>query len=484
VKAALPFCTSLAALALLSACAVGPDYVAPVPEPAATGGFVGADRAPTSPDQPPDDWWRLYDDERLDNLVREAFAANTDLRVAAANLEQAEGIALEADAGRYPTTQASAGASYGRDPVGNAIFAALGGKAPDEWTKTAGFSVSYEVDLFGRVRRTIEAAEAETEAVAALRDAVRVGVAAQVTRASAEICTSGNQLAIARQSLDLATRSRDLVVRQREAGTASELDLARAEGLVEQSRAGIPGLEGRRRAALYQLAALLARPPARAPVEVADCFTPPKLKSPVPVGDGAALLARRPDLRQAERRLAAATARIGVATSLLYPRITLGADVLDIQNAQLTGYSGLTFGLGPAVSWTIPNFAVARARIRQANAADAAALAAFDGSVLQALKETEQALSLYGAELDRNAALTGARSRADEALHLAEGRNRAGALSYFELLTVQQTEIAAAAAVAASDAQVASDQIDVFRALGGGWKTAAATEARNDAPAP
>jgi NodT family efflux transporter outer membrane factor (OMF) lipoprotein len=457
-------------LALLCGCASGPDYQAPPVKPAQGAPFLAAGLTADTSQGLPDPWWRLYDDPVLDGLIRRAFAANTDLRVATADLERAEGLRQEARAALLPSTEATAGASFGRSLLGDSIAAANHKKAPDEWTKTAGFSVAYEVDLFGRVSRSIEAATADAEASAATRDSVRLSVAAQVARAYAEICAAGDQLAVARDSLDIAIRSRDLVLKQREAGATSSLDVVRAIGLVELDKAALPAFEGRQRSALYQLAALLGLPPAEAPAEAAGCKDIPHLKSALPIGDGSALLARRPDIRQAERRLAAASARIGVATADLYPRITFAGSITDIQNRQLTGYPGISFAVGPLISWDIPNLAVAHARILEANAADAAALAQFDGSVLQALKETEQALSLYGSEIDRNLALRAAKDRAEQALALADSRRAAGALSFFELLTVQQTLTAANAAVAASDAQLIENQIDVFRALGGGWQ--------------
>ena len=184
-------------------------------------------------------------------------------------------------------------------------------------------------------------------------------------------------------------------------------DVARAQALVAQVRSGIPGLEGQRQAALFELAALLGRTPAEAPKELGACVTPPQLLALIPVGDGSALIKRRPDVRQAERRLAAATAEIGVATADLYPSIRLvglyGGAATEL--SQLNTNIGRTWGVGPSISWTFPNMAAPRARVRQAKAAQAAALASFDSVVLSALKETEQALVLYGAALDNRQSL-------------------------------------------------------------------------------
>src|SRR3984885_2202045 len=237
---------------------------------------------------------------------------------------------------------------------------------------------------------SVESARADAEAVAAVQDTVKITVAAETARAYAQICALGEELEVARHSLEIVGREADITVNRNEAGANSKFDVVRAQGLVAQVRASIPPLEGQRRSALFQLAALLGRTPTMAPTEVNQCITPPHLTDLIPVGDGATLLKRRPDVRQADRRMASATARIGVATADLYPRITLkglyGSVTSDIH--EFTSADAVTWGLGPSVSWTFPNMAGPRARVRAAKASAAAALASFDSVVLQALKET------------------------------------------------------------------------------------------------
>jgi outer membrane protein TolC len=207
---------------------------------------------------------------------------------------------------------------------------------------------------------------------------------------------------------------------------------------------------------------------------------PPHLNDLIPVGDGASLLKRRPDVRQAERRLAGATARIGIATADLYPKIELKGLIggVSTEPDQFVTNKGITWGLGPAISWTFPNQAGPRARVRQAKAAAIAALANFDAVVLQALKETEQALALYRAELDHRQALSEAQNRAQQAFDIAHGQFIAGAVSDLDLLTSEQQLIATDAAVAGSDAALVQDQIAVFKALGGGWRHTETTAKR------
>jgi len=467
----------LSLLLSLGGCAVGPNYVAPGAPPQATAPFLSSPAEATAPDDPPPGWWRLYQDPVLDGLVQQALTENADLKVAAANLAQAEALVSAARVGLLPSTELSAGETYGRSSAAN-YDAELAGKshAPSIWSFSTGFTAAYQVDLFGQVRRTIEAARADREATRAAEDAVRVTVAAETTSAYVQACGYAAQTAVAQRSLDEAQQTFDIVRKQRDLGAVSDFDFSRAAASYNQAVAVVPGLQSQRRVALLELAALIGKTPAEIPADAAACVTPPKLAALLPTGDGAALLRRRPDLRQAERTLAADTARIGVATAALYPSISLGGSIADAGgSARALGAPGdLSYGLGPLISWSFPNIGLARAQIAQTRAEAAGALAAFDGDVLQALKETEQALTTYGGELDRNRALTAAAQQSNEALRLAQVQYGAGAISFLDLLTAQTTAAAADQAEAASDQQVALDQVAVFQALGGGWEQAPA----------
>jgi NodT family efflux transporter outer membrane factor (OMF) lipoprotein len=421
---------------------------------------------------PRDDWWELYHDALLDRLLMEAFRANTDLRIAAANLSASRAALEFARNGLYPQTGTGLGAVHGRDPVTDEILE-LGGHPPESvWIYDAILDVSYEVDLFGHVRRSIEAAHADAEATTAARDRIKITVAAETARAYAQICALGEQLAVARHSLDVVRREAQIAARRNEAGAGSQFDVVRAERLVAQVGASIPPLEGQRRTAIFELTALLGRTPSNAPADVERCEAPPQLSEPIPVGDGATLLKRRPDVRQAERRLAAETARVGVATADLYPRITLSGFYGGVGSEfnQLTNNQGLAWGFGPSIHWAFPNQAGPRAAVRQAQANAVAALAIFDEVVLQALKETEQELARYGAELDHRQALAEAQNKAQQGFNIAHDQYLAGAASSLDLLYSEQVLVEADAAVAASDATLVNEQISVFKALGGGWR--------------
>lgn len=457
----------------LAACRVGPNYHAPALPMGAEAPLVSLNTAAETPVSPPDAWWRLYDDSRLDALVQEALRANRTLAAADANFAAARAALSAVHAERYPSTTAVAGGIYGRDATTDEILELTGRPPQTFWLFEDIFQSAYEVDLFGRVHRAIEAANANADAVAAIRDEVRVVVAGETARAYAAICALGEELSVANHSLAVVSHEADITVKRREAGANADYDVARAQALVAEVRSTIPELEGQRRAALFELTAVLGRTPAQAPNDLAACITPPRLVALIPVGDGSELIKRRPDVRQAERRLAAATAEIGVATADLYPTIRLvglyGGAAVEL--SQLNTNVGRTWGVGPSISWTFPNMAAPRARVRQAKAAQVAALASFDAVVLTALKETEQALALYSAALENRQALGDAQDHLHTAFDIAQAQFLAGALSNLDLLTTEQSLVAVDAAVASSDTALVQDQIAVFKALGGGWRS-------------
>lgn len=461
---------SLAAPVLVSACAVGPAYEAPTTKTGPSPAFVTRSNLFEPADPVPEEWWRLYHDPTIDALVSRALIANTDLRVASANLEEARAVLNQARAARLPSTGLSGGVSYGDGAQASPNQSGAGGDA--QWSESASLTMAWEVDLFGRVRHAIQAAQADTEAVEAARDAVRVTVAAETTRAYLNACAYGLSLEIAHASFDTGEQNLRLVREKQRVGTAGRLDVARAGAAAATARAAIPMIEAQRDFALFELAALLGETPSGVPDAARTCASPPEPDAVLPVGDGLELLRRRPDLRQAERRLAANTARIGVATAELYPTISLGGSGAFFRNDSVTGDDSFSFSAGPMVSWSFPNVSSARARLRQAEARGKAALATFDGRVVTALKEVEQSLTAVSREDERLSALREAQERSESAYNLAELSYRAGSLSYLEVLVAQSDLLAARAAYADSIQRLSSARVDLFKALGGGWQSA------------
>ncbi len=460
---------SLALLLATSACTTaGPDFHVPeraaVRDPAAAAPFVSA-KDPAFAEAPlPDHWWRLYDDPRLNDLVAEALANNADLRAAQANLEQAGALVREAEAGRTVTTTIGGGATLAR-PNG------LGTSLPGTVGYDIGVSASYPLDLSGRIRRGIEAARADEQAVEAARDYARVAVAAATTRAYLAVCTADVRLSALDRILKLQRQTLDVTQRLQRGGRGTAFDVTRAQGAVDTTRSQRPAIEADQRAALFALAALLGRPAREYPADVANCAAAPQPARPLPVGDGEALLRRRPDIREAERNAAAASASIGVEMAQLYPQVSLGGS---------TGFTGPLSGagsgtdfrlsLGPLISWTFPNRPVVRARIDAAQAAERAALANFDSTVLGALQETETNLTRYARERERLADLTRARNTSAKAEAQAAKLYRFGRADFLQLLDAQRSLAESEASLAASRAQMIDRQVDVFLSLGGGWQ--------------
>lgn len=451
----------------LAACAVGPDYARPTPPVASSGPFLSTRDGVTSTAPADAEWWRLYKDPVLDGLVTDALAANTDVRVAVARIAKARASLREVRGDRLPSTNLSAGATYGRVSEGQVPP----GADRTGWQVDAGLTVGYEVDLFGRVSRGIEAARGDVAAAEADADAVRVTVAAETARAYADAASAAERLGVAERIVALLDKSVALTARRAEVGLTTKLDTARVAALRDQRAADIPAIAAERDAALFRLATLTGRAPAELPPIAAARTTTLRLDQPIPVGDGAALLARRPDVAAAERRLAASTARIGVATSDLYPKITLGGSVGQTSGGlgDLFGGGPLRWLLGPLINWNFLNQEGARARIAGAEADTQASLATFDGTVLRALEETETALSSYAHMLDRRTALQSARDQAEIAVKITRAQQREGQIDGLVALDAERTFAEAEASLALADARIADAQVDVFRALGGRW---------------
>lgn len=459
---------AIAASLALASCAVGPDYTAPAPPAPALGTFQTV--APgTSAAQPEQRWWKLYDDPVLDRLVETALAANTDLRVALANLERAEAALREIRSAQRPGGELSGGADYGNDQRrGNS----QGGGGSTQWSYNGAATVAWEVDLFGRISRSVEAGRSDAQALEAVRNGVALTIAAETARAYVDACALAEAAGIARQSIAISEDQLTLQRAREKAGAGTRLDSERAATELANARAALPSLEGQREASLFELAALLGETPTGLPGEARACAKAPAPVADIPVGDGRGLLARRPDVREAERRLAAETARVGVATADLYPSISLGGSGNFFRNDSVRGGDSFSFSLGPLISWNWGALFAGRAHVEQAQASARAALAQFDGTVLTALKEAEQALALYAAEGRRNRALAESATHASTSHDLALRRYRAGATSSFEALDAQRQLVQARAMLADSTRQLGSRRVDVFKALGSGWQLA------------
>lgn len=461
----ISFAAAVGAL-MLAGCAVGPDYQTPLPDAPAQGAFAGA--AGFDSASPPDEWWTLYQDPGLTAAIEAALAANTDIRIAIANLGRAGAIEAGVRGERLPDVVTEAAVTRSREPV-------LSVDPPVEFEDTTyslGIAASYQVDVFGRIGRTLEAARANTEAAQAALDVARLTVAAATASTYVDACAASNRIEVARENLALQQQSLDLTERLHEAGRGTGLDVARAGAQLEQTRALIPAMEADRAAALYRLAVLRGEPPASGLTgAAAECLRPIRLDRRLPAGDGAMLLSRRPDIRRAERLLAAATARVGMATADLYPSVSIGASVgtTALDSNELGDRASTRFSVGPLLRWNIPNRTAARSQLAAAEANADGALAAFDGTWLIALQETETALFDYARELERNDALSEARRYSVDAAQLATQRFDAGQASFLDVLQAEQARATVELGLADSEAELADLQIALFLVLGGGF---------------
>ena len=439
----------------LSACMTAPEPQVPATPAAASGPFANTPVASIAP--VPDDWWRLYEDPQLDELVVRALSANADLRVAYANLDAARAGLRQAQAARLPVTTVESGLTV--DNSANQPSAAS--VSASDWDIAA--TASWDIDLFGRLRTGALAARADAEAQAAARDAVKVAVVADTVQAYLELCAFTQAIGEAKAIALAQDRAVALVREQLAAGEVSPLEVSQAATLAASTRAAIPPFEAQRMGALYRIATLQGRPPAEARRYTIACAAAPRIRT-APVGDGAALLLRRPDIREAERRLAAAAARVGVARADLYPKVNLGGAL-----GLLTG--AVDAVAAPLVSWAFPNQAPARAKIAQARASEQAALAGWDVAVLKALREVETGLADYDAQVRRNRLLADAAREAQAYARRSAARVRLGDAAGLLQVDAERTLASARLDKAQSDRAVAQAEVALFRALGGGWRT-------------
>ena len=446
----------LAAL-LASACMTVPSPPASMATPAVAGPFANLPTASIAP--VPDDWWRLYQDPVLDGLVEASLAANVDLRVAYANLDSVRAALRQARAARLPTTNVESGLT-----IDNTAGQPSTSNVPATDYDIA-VTASWDTDLFGRLRSGALAAAADADAAVAAADGLRVAVVADTVLAYVDLCGANRGANVARSVLTAQERALAVVRSQLRAGEVSPLELSQSANLVAGTRATLPAFDAARANALYRLSTLQGRAPSESRGWTLGCAQVPKLSTKLPVGDGAALILRRPDIREAERRLAAAAARIGVARADLYPRINLGGAI-----GLLTG--GLVATATPLISRAFPNQAPARARLEQARANERGALASWETTVLRALREVETALAAQDAEARRGAALVEALRQADLYARRSAAKVRLGDASPLLRIDAERLRASAELQSAQSELLLAQGEVALFRSLGGGWQRA------------
>jgi outer membrane protein, multidrug efflux system len=448
-------------IATTAACGVRRPYVAPKVEPAV---LSHVDTALTV-EQPFDPrWWQQFEDPVLDDLVGRALAANHDVRMAVARVDQARAFFDDVALDRFPT--AVAGASVDRRDQAIPGFSE---RPRPITTYRAGFDAFWEIDVFGRVRSQVQAAKANAESFAADVDDVRVSVAAEVARNYFELRGLQQQLAVAERSLLNQRETLRLTQVRRDAGIGEEQDVASAAARVAAIEASIPPIRSAIAQREHHLAVLIGVRPGALGADLTPRAYPPLTKA-LAIGEPGSLLRRRPDVRAAERRLASATGREGVAAAELFPQISISGFLGLLAgrgNSFFNASDSRAWAVTPALSWAAFDLGSARARLRGAEGATRESIAEFEQVVLRAIEETENALVNYRDEQERLVRLADQARESTRAATIARVRYQAGVVDFLALLDAERTQLQAEDAVAQAEAGVFTSVIAVYKALGG-----------------
>lgn len=462
--------TAAVAAVVLAGCAVGPDYKA---GPAPSVVLQGAQDPVFNNESPVGQWWAQFDDPVLEGLVRDALVANHDLRIAMARVKEARSVFVERRLDQAP--HVTAGGDYDRRKQPD--LSTPDGERVLSESYSLGFDARWELDLFGRQRRAAEAARADLDAEqAGLADA-QVTVAAEVARNYFELRGVQKRIEVAQHTLVNLHDTQQLTQTRWQLGAGSELDVQSSRARLKAIEADIPLLEVAQAQYRHRLAVLVGRQPNALDALLVPRPTPAYARA-LPLGDTAALLRQRPDVRRAERELAASTARVGVATADLFPRISLSGFVgfLSGDDGSLTHSGSKAWSVTPSISWAAFDFGTVRARLRASQAQADGALAQYEQSVLLALEDTENALTAYSRQQSRLAIVAEQADAARKAEALAEIRYREGSEDFLTLLDAQRTQLQADDALADAQAQVNVGVVAVYKALGG-WRTPVAEDA-------
>ena len=455
--------------AAIAGCAVGPNYHRP--ETQVDAAFANAGEPGLAAGDPIERYWTAFGDPMLTQLVEDSVAHNKDLAEATANLRAARAARRLAGFDQFPTVTLTGGYSQNQDAQQQFPGFASTESQRNFDIAQAGFDGLWELDLFGRVRRNVEAARADVGASeATLRDA-RVSVIAEVARDYFILRGLQDQLSLTKRNAENEFSTLKLTRTRLEAGRGNELDTSRAEAQWQTTLSSIPTLEASIATTIYRLSVLTGRPPTALVDTLSPQAAAPELPLLSSIGTPELLLRHRPDVRVAERQLAAATARVGVAMGDLFPKVTLVGDFAyiapgfsDIGQSESKFYS-----VGPSISWAAFDLGRVFARIGSSRAQTDAALARYQGAVLGALEDTEGSLITYGRSQSRRDALRVAAAASDKAASLAQQRFEGGLIDFLEVLDAERTALSAELLLSQSRTDTATSLIAVYKALGAGW---------------
>ncbi|WP_313225071.1 efflux transporter outer membrane subunit [Stutzerimonas nitrititolerans] len=456
------FALSLLALAV-AGCAVGPDYRAPQPEPARIAHAEDSDYDRSRFESA---WWHQFEDPTLDALVVQALAENRKLRIAYSRLRAARAIRDDDASDRFPTVTAGASADIGKAQQPGVTERRVNAERYD-----LGLDMAWELDLFGRIQRRLEASDAQAEAAEAELYQLQVSLIAELVDAYGQLRGAQLRERIARDNLANQRDSHELTEQLRDAGMGSELDVLRADARLATTEASLPQLQAQQARARNRIATLLGQRADRLAVDLSPRELPAIAKA-LPIGDPAELLRRRPDIRAAERQLAAATATVGVATADLFPRVSLSGFLGFIagRGSQIGSSAAEAWGVAPSISWAAFDLGSVRARLRGAQADADGALASYEQQVLLALEESENAFSDYARAQERLLSLLRQSTASRAAAQQAEIRYREGTVDFLVLLDAERERLAAEDAQAQAEVELYRGVVALYKALGGGWQ--------------
>jgi multidrug efflux system outer membrane protein len=463
MKALLKIAALSAALILAGCVSVGPDYHRVQP---ATPQLQGLDAAQESNAQFQSAWWKQFNDPTLDALIQRAAANNLDLRIAVARLHESRALLSNAKSDQLPTvdTDLNYTRARGQEP-------GFTDQRTTVTTYQAGFDASWELDLFGGIRRSVEAAGADLGANEAALQNAQVTLLAEVARNYFELRGSQLRLDIAQRDIDNLQQTTHLTEVREQLGSGSEQDVASAKARLSAVQAQLPVLQTQVSASEFRLAVLLGERPGELDIDVSSkSFTPIAVN--LPIGDAGDVLARRPDVHIAEREYAAATARIGVAKADFFPHITLGGFLgfLSGSSNNFGGPSTRAWSLAPSISWPGLNVQRVRANLHASEARADAAQANYQQSVLLAIEDIDNAVTGFNQQRVRVDHLIEQSTQSKRAADLARVRYEEGATSFLELLDAERTQLSAEDDLAQAEASINTRAVALYKALGGGWQ--------------
>jgi len=474
--------SSLAGLLVaLAGCAVGPNYHTPKPDtPAAFAAATGTNAASSSPATAPDPaaWWRALNDVELNSLVERAVKSNPDVEIALSRLQQARTYEAVVLGHALPEVDAAAAAGRGtgsdltRGRAPSSLISADNGSGLQHINTIAGFDAVWELDLFGKYRREFEAARYDAQAAAAARYAVITSIIADVVRAYVDLRGFQTQAGILRGAGDILRESLRIVNIRYERGITNELDVALATRELDTLQAQIAPVEAQVSAAQYTLAALLGEYPENMIRELVVPDLIPSMPAPVAAGTPIDLLKRRPDIQQAERELASATARIGVATADLFPQVTLIGSI----GSQSQGWGTVPnvakhiWSFGPGAVWPLLDFGALDAQVDIAQLRAHASLVAYRKTILSAVQQVDAAVDAYSAQQDRLKNLGDAMVAAQRAVDLATERYNRGLTDFLNVVDAQRLFYELQEQYAAAQVAQGEQFVQLYKSLGGGWQ--------------